>query len=82
MDRGAQTEVGDAAHCRHRIGLSGQQPELGADLLAAGVAEGPEIGRALRAALAARLDGRVSDRDGELNEALKAVRASQSRSPD
>jgi len=54
----------------------------GADLLAAGVAEGPEIGRALRAALAARLDGRVSDRDGELSEALKAVRASQSRPPE
>lgn len=46
----------------------------GADLLAAGVPEGPEIGRGLRAALAARLDGRVSDRDGELGEALQAAR--------
>ena len=45
-----------------------------ADLLAAGVPEGPEIGRGLRAALAARLDGRVSDRYGELGEALQAAR--------
>jgi tRNA nucleotidyltransferase (CCA-adding enzyme) len=47
----------------------------GDDLLAAGVDQGPAIGRGLRAALAARLDGRVSDRDGELAEALQAVRS-------
>jgi tRNA nucleotidyltransferase (CCA-adding enzyme) len=47
----------------------------GSDLLAAGVPEGPEIGRGLQAALAARLDGRVSDRAGELAEALQAARA-------
>ena len=46
----------------------------GTDLLAVGVPEGPEIGRGLRAALAARLDGKVSDRDGELAVALQAVR--------
>ena len=47
----------------------------GADLLAAGVPQGPEIGRGLQAALAARLDGRISDRNGELAEALQAVRS-------
>ena len=46
----------------------------GADLLAAGVPEGPAIGRALRAALAAKLDGRASGREGELAEALQAAR--------
>jgi tRNA nucleotidyltransferase (CCA-adding enzyme) len=45
----------------------------GRDLLAAGVGEGPAIGRALRAALAAKLDGRVSGRDAELAEALDAA---------
>jgi tRNA nucleotidyltransferase (CCA-adding enzyme) len=42
----------------------------GRDLLAAGVPEGPAIGRGLRAALAAKLDGRASERDQELAEAL------------
>ena len=61
--------------------ISHVRPEIdGADLLAAGVPEGPEIGHGLRAALAARLDGRVSDRDGELAAALQAVRPSPSRS--
>ncbi len=46
----------------------------GRDLLAAGVPEGPAIGRALRAALAAKLDGRASGRDAELAEALRAAR--------
>jgi len=45
----------------------------GRDLIAAGVPEGPAIGRALRAALAAKLDGRVGDRDHELAEALDAA---------
>ena len=53
----------------------------GADLLAAGVPEGPKIGRALRAALAARLDGRVSGRQGELAEALQAVEGPEPRPP-
>jgi tRNA nucleotidyltransferase (CCA-adding enzyme) len=48
----------------------------GRDLLAAGVGEGPAIGRALRAALAAKLDGRVSGRDAELAEALDAAQGS------
>ena len=43
----------------------------GADLLAAGVPEGPEVGRRLRAALDARLDGEAAPgRDGELAAAL------------
>ena len=53
----------------------------GADLLAAGVPEGPKIGRALRAALAARLDGRVSGSQGELAEALQAVEGPEPRPP-
>jgi tRNA nucleotidyltransferase (CCA-adding enzyme) len=46
----------------------------GGDLLRAGVPEGPAIGRALLAALHAKLDGLVSDRDGELRTALQAAR--------
>ena len=49
----------------------------GRDLIAAGVPEGPAIGRALRAALAAKLDRRARDRDQELAEALLAAGASQ-----
>jgi tRNA nucleotidyltransferase (CCA-adding enzyme) len=45
----------------------------GRDLLAAGVPEGPAIGRGLRAALAAKLDRRARDRDQELAEALDAA---------
>lgn len=47
----------------------------GADLLAAGVPTGPAVGDGLRAALAAKLDGLVSGRDGELAEALRAAQA-------
>jgi tRNA nucleotidyltransferase (CCA-adding enzyme) len=46
----------------------------GGDLLAAGVGQGPAIGRGLRAALAAKLDGRVSGRDDELAEAIRGAR--------
>jgi len=46
----------------------------GADLLAAGVPEGPAIGRGLRAALAAKLDGHASGREAELAQALAAAR--------
>jgi tRNA nucleotidyltransferase (CCA-adding enzyme) len=47
----------------------------GRDLIAAGVPEGPAIGRGLRAALAAKLDGGAHDRDQELAEALHAATA-------
>jgi tRNA nucleotidyltransferase (CCA-adding enzyme) len=45
----------------------------GRDLLAAGVPEGRAIGQGLRAALAAKLDGRAHGRDQELAEALRAA---------
>lgn len=46
----------------------------GRDLLAAGVPEGPAVGRALAAALAAKLDGGVSGREEELAVALESLR--------
>jgi tRNA nucleotidyltransferase (CCA-adding enzyme) len=49
----------------------------GRDLLAAGVPEGPAIGRGLRAALAAKLDRRALGRDQELAEALNAAGVAQ-----
>jgi tRNA nucleotidyltransferase (CCA-adding enzyme) len=48
----------------------------GSDLLGAGVPQGPAIGRGLRAALAAKLDGRARGREAELAEALQAARSS------
>jgi tRNA nucleotidyltransferase (CCA-adding enzyme) len=45
----------------------------GSDLLAAGVREGPAIGRGLRAALAAKLDGGADGREQELAAALNAA---------
>ncbi len=45
----------------------------GSDLLAAGVPEGPAIGRGLRAALAAKLDGGANGREQELAAALNAA---------
>jgi tRNA nucleotidyltransferase (CCA-adding enzyme) len=50
----------------------------GRDLLAAGVAEGPAIGHGLRAALAAKLDGRADGREQELAVALAAAGGSGS----
>jgi tRNA nucleotidyltransferase (CCA-adding enzyme) len=46
----------------------------GEDLLAAGVAEGPAVGRGLAAALRAKLDGEISGREAELELALAAAR--------
>ena len=45
----------------------------GDDLLEAGVAQGPAVGRGLGAALAARLDGEISTREEELRVALAAA---------
>ncbi|MGZ5314993.1 MAG: hypothetical protein ACXW0S_03920 [Solirubrobacterales bacterium] len=45
----------------------------GYDLIEAGIPEGPAIGRALNAALAAKLDGTALDREDELRVALAAV---------
>jgi hypothetical protein len=46
----------------------------GSDLVAAGVAPGPAVGRALRATRAAVLDGRAKTRDEQLRTALEAAR--------
>jgi tRNA nucleotidyltransferase (CCA-adding enzyme) len=47
----------------------------GDDLMAAGVPEGPAVGRGLAAALRAKLDGEASGRDDELRIALDAARS-------
>jgi tRNA nucleotidyltransferase (CCA-adding enzyme) len=47
----------------------------GEDLIAAGVAQGPELGRGLRVALARKLDGEIAGREAELAAALEAARA-------
>jgi tRNA nucleotidyltransferase (CCA-adding enzyme) len=47
----------------------------GRDLLQAGIPEGPALGRGLRAALTAKLDGRALSREDELAIALEAARA-------
>jgi tRNA nucleotidyltransferase (CCA-adding enzyme) len=46
----------------------------GEDLIAAGVAEGPALGRGLRAALARKIDGEVTGREAELAAALEGAR--------
>jgi len=45
----------------------------GDDLIGAGVAEGPAVGRGLQAALAAKLDGSIAGREAELAEAVRAA---------
>jgi tRNA nucleotidyltransferase (CCA-adding enzyme) len=51
------------------------KPEIdGRDLIAAGVPEGPSLGRGLKAALAAKLDGEAHGRDEELQAALESLR--------
>jgi tRNA nucleotidyltransferase (CCA-adding enzyme) len=55
--------------------LSGVRLEIGgADLLAAGVPEGPALGRALEETLRRKLDGLVAGRDDELRTALEVAR--------
>ena len=49
----------------------------GADLLAAGVPEGPAVGRALEETLRRKLDGLVSGREEELETALAARRGAR-----
>jgi tRNA nucleotidyltransferase (CCA-adding enzyme) len=48
----------------------------GSDLLAAGVPEGPAMGRALASALRQKLDGEISGRDSELAAAIEAAKNS------
>jgi tRNA nucleotidyltransferase (CCA-adding enzyme) len=64
--RPAAQWLGQLRHVRLDIG--------GADLIAAGIAPGPAIGRGLQAALAAKLDGQAGDAEGELACALAAAR--------
>ncbi len=47
----------------------------GGDLIAAGIPQGPALGRGLRAALHAKLDGEAEGREQELATALAAARA-------
>jgi tRNA nucleotidyltransferase (CCA-adding enzyme) len=55
--------------------LRGVRLEIsGDDLLAAGVPEGPAVGRALEETLRRKLDGAVSGRDAELETALQLAR--------
>ena len=55
------------------VGLAHVRLEItGEDLLAAGVPEGPALGRALEETLRRKLDGLVSGRDEELRTALRA----------
>jgi tRNA nucleotidyltransferase/poly(A) polymerase len=46
----------------------------GEDLMREGISQGPDVGRGLAAALAARLNGQVEGRDAELEVALRAAR--------
>ena len=56
--------------------LSGVRLEIGGDdLLAAGVPEGPAVGRGLEAALRRKLDGELAGREQELQAALEAASA-------
>jgi tRNA nucleotidyltransferase (CCA-adding enzyme) len=58
-----------AADLRHvKLEISGE------DLLAAGIPQGPDLGRGLEAALSGKLDGEISGRDPELRIALAAAR--------
>jgi tRNA nucleotidyltransferase (CCA-adding enzyme) len=66
-DRQAREWLQDLRHVQLEVG--------GNDLIEAGVPEGPAIGVGLHAALSAKLDGRVSGREGELREALQAAQA-------
>ena len=47
----------------------------GADLIAAGVPQGPALGRGLGAALRAKLDGEIAGREQELATAIAAASA-------
>jgi tRNA nucleotidyltransferase (CCA-adding enzyme) len=68
----SRDEAGVSAH-RWMTELRNVHLEItGEDLLAAGLAEGPEIGRRLQAALCAKLDGELADgREAELAVALR-----------
>lgn len=66
---GAAPQVETWSRELSRVGLD----ITGADLIAAGLPEGPLIGRALAGALAAKLDGGATGREAELRAALSAA---------
>jgi tRNA nucleotidyltransferase (CCA-adding enzyme) len=66
-EREARDWLANLRHVRLEIG--------GNDLIEAGVPEGRAIGIGLHAALSAKLDGRLSGREAELREALRAAQA-------
>jgi tRNA nucleotidyltransferase (CCA-adding enzyme) len=49
----------------------------GSNLIAAGIPEGPKVGRGLREALKRKLDGEIEGRDQELEAALSAARGKE-----
>jgi tRNA nucleotidyltransferase (CCA-adding enzyme) len=67
LGAGAQVEAWIRELSRVELEITGD------DLIAAGLAEGPLIGRALEAALAEKLDGGSGGRDAELRAALRAA---------
>ena len=67
-EQAARRWLEELCHVRLDIG--------GADLVAEGVPEGPAIGRALDAAMRARLDGEARGREEELRAAMSALEAS------
>jgi len=74
---GALDPAAEPAAARWLRTLSGVALAIGgADLVAAGVPEGPAVGRGLAAALDAALDGRAPDRERQLAAALRAARGS------
>jgi tRNA nucleotidyltransferase (CCA-adding enzyme) len=63
---------------RYLADLRGVRLEItGDDLIAAGVPESPELGRALAETLRRKLDGEVSGRDQELELALSIARGEE-----
>ncbi|HTA05193.1 MAG TPA: hypothetical protein VK774_02425 [Solirubrobacteraceae bacterium] len=68
-----ETDAADAAR-RWLAELRHVQLEIGGeDVLAAGVAAGPEVGRRLRQALLRKLDGELDGREAELRAALDST---------
>jgi tRNA nucleotidyltransferase (CCA-adding enzyme) len=68
--------LGGAWLDRYLAAWRGVELEIdGGDLIAAGLGEGPALGRGLAAALRAKLDGEVEGREQELAVALAAARA-------
>jgi tRNA nucleotidyltransferase (CCA-adding enzyme) len=68
LGAGKPIECWHAEWSRVNLGIDGS------DLIAAGVPEGPDIGRALDAAWSAALDDGIDDAEGRLAAALRAVR--------